>query len=161
AIVGHLVHGFTHFTVGSSWIQIGFYVALGLGIGQRLTSIGARSSGEWHVEAGTIAWGLGTLGVAFITVPWIAAHPLVATLLSTAAAVDVGARWAIGGATALDGALAAAFAFIVVSTFVLLVPIPEARDLAARVLVSGAGPFAVAHFGQRLALVLRRGQRRG
>ena len=160
-IVGHVVHGLTHFTIGSSWIQIGFYVALGLGIGQMLNSVGSRASREWRIEAGTVAWGLGTLGVAFITVPWLAAHPLAATLLSMAAAVDIGARWAIGSATALDAALAAAFAFVVVAAFVLLIPVPDTRDLAVRVMVAGAGPFAVAHLGQRLAVVLPRSQPRG
>ena len=63
AIVAHVVHGLTHFTVGSSWIQIGFYVALGLGIGTILRQAEARRrEPAFRVDPVAVGWGIVTVG---------------------------------------------------------------------------------------------------
>jgi hypothetical protein len=151
AIVGHLIHGLTHFTFGSSWIQIGFYIALGLGIGEMLTRAGPRRFEGRRLEPRTIAWGLCTVAAVWATIPWLVSHPSAVAVLSVLAALDVGTRWALGEATVVEGALAASVAFVVVASFVLLALADERRDLALRVMIAGAAPFAVAHGSVRLA----------
>ena len=157
AIVAHLVHGLTHFTVGSSWIQIGFYIALGLGMGETLERTKGREAPRIHPHE--VAWALLAIAAAFAVVPWLEAHPSVATLLAATAALDCATRWVLGDATPLEGALAASFAFIVVASVILLDVGGESRELGLRVILACAAAYAVSHAAARLASLVVRQRR--
>lgn len=139
AVVTHLVHGLTHFTVGSSWIQIGFYIGLGLGVGQLLR----LDDAEGTLDPTIVAAGLVTIASTIVVTPWLAGHPSLAAALALVALVDCGARFATGRSDALDAALVAAIGFVAVSSFSLLVLTPQTQALGVRVLTAAAAPFAL------------------
>jgi O-antigen ligase len=160
AVVAHLVHGLTHFTVGSSWIQLGFYVGLGLGVGELLRrEKGVRqplceAPAEQKLSDPFFpifpAWTITIIALTIVAAPWLASRPVLATVLGLAAMIDCGARWAAGRRNAVDLALVAALGFIVFSSFVLLIWAPETRPLGVRVLVAAGAPFAIIQAGRRI-----------
>jgi hypothetical protein len=155
AVVAHLVHGFTHFTVGSSWIQIGFYIGLGLGVGELMR---ARASSAMSFDSNGAVRAAFVAASTIVAAPVLSEHPALAGCSALAALLDCGARFAVGRHDDLDLALAASMAFVAVSTFVLLVLAPQTNALGVRVLVAAAAPFALVQAMRRafdLADVLR------
>ena len=156
AIVAHVVHGLTHFTVGSSWIQIGFYVALGLGIGTILRQAEARSrEPAFRVDPVAIGWGIVTVGATILVSPLLAMHPWLVTAAVVTALVDLGVRAAIGGGNAVGGALFAALAFVGTASLVLLLLSADTRDLGVRVILAASVPFVLGYASERLFSALR------
>jgi hypothetical protein len=156
AIVAHVVHGLTHFTVGSSWIQIGFYIALGLGIGTILRQPQLRGEASaFRIDRVAIGWGIVTAGAAIVVSPLLATYPWLVTVAATIALVDFGARCAIGGGNAVSAALLAAFGFVGAASFVLLLLSAETRDLGVRVILAAGVPFVICYASERLFSALR------
>jgi len=152
AIVAHVVHGLTHFTFGSTWIQVGFYIALGLGVGEILRRRDRVESPtrSWP-DTRSLVWTIPAAAVAMLALPWLSDHPLAVMVLGVLALLDVGTRWALKRADVIDAALACAFVFIAVTSFVLLVQGPDTEEVGRRVIVAASLPFAVCQLAQRLA----------
>ena len=140
AVLAHLVHGLTQFTFGASWIQIGFYVALGLGFGQAMKNRGLATE---SLARGDVVWAVAAATIAFWMSPILVAHPWLTTSLATVAALDLLARLASGRASPLAQALLGGFAFVVIAATVLLGYGAGFRlDVAPIVLAAGV-PFAL------------------
>jgi hypothetical protein len=151
-VVAHLVHGITQFTFGASWIQMGFFIALGLAVGEGLRDDpiepGAR---EMSLDRTAIRWAILTLAFCLVATPWLVSHRTVATLLTIAAAMDLLLRWAAGQGTSVEAALAASMAFVLIASLFLL---PASAGLAATwdsVVLAAGVPFAISVAGLRLA----------
>jgi len=144
ATLAHVVHGLTQFTFGAAWIQIGFYVALGIGAGEWLRR-GASSPAR--VEADDAAWLVAVVAVAFVVVPSASAHPWITGALATLAALDLAARFASGSATPLAEAMLGGFAFVALGAAVLLGVGPAPRAEGGTVILAAAAPFAVGWIG--------------
>jgi len=147
AVVVHLVHGLTHFTVGSSWIQIGFYIGLGLGIGELIRTQGSSVSGGVDSRSCLQAASIGALTI--VAAPPLAVHPVVAGCAALVALIDCGARLAIGRYDDAELAVAAAMAFTAAAAFVLLVIDPQTHALGVRVLTAAAAPFVLVQASRR------------
>ncbi|MGH7899241.1 MAG: O-antigen ligase family protein [Candidatus Binatia bacterium] len=161
ALLAHAVHGFTHFSFGSSPIQIGFYVALGLGIGAAERRLGSARVAELAVTRFRLAAGVTTVALAFAVEPWLREHPAVTAILASAAIADALFLWRSGRGSVVSASLAAAFGYVVLSSWFLLAPLPAGEDLALGVMLAAAGPYAVGHFAMRSAsgLAARLGER--
>jgi O-antigen ligase len=151
ALLAHVVHGFTHFSFGSSPIQVGFYVALGLGAGAAEQELGSTPGRAFGVTSGELAWGAATIAVLLAIEPWLSEQRMVMAVLTAGAVVDFAVGWVSGRRNLVSSALAAAFAFIVLGAALLLWPLPGGEDLASRVILAAAGPFALSHASVRLA----------
>lgn len=159
AAVAHLIHGLTQFTIGSSWIQVGFYVAIGLGVGalgQKREDAAAAATAGLRVTAAGSAWAIVTVAVGLLVAPVFLRHPAVVETLAVLALLDFSARSALGWREPIGSALAAAFVFIVVAAFVLLVLVPGQEETGIHVIAAGSAPFAISYISLWLATALRR-----
>ena len=158
AVLTQIVHGFTHFTFGSAPIQVGFYVALGLGVGAVERRRDEAPARELRTGALELAWAAVTIALLIAIEPWLSEQRLFSLLLATGAAVDLAAarlrnrRWMGGGSDLVPLALAGAFAFVVLASALLLWPLPTGDALALRTIVAAAGPFGLAYASTRLAM---------
>jgi hypothetical protein len=151
AVLAHVVHGVTHFSFGSSPIQVGFYVALGLGVGAVERRRGSAPGRELTVSPGALAWGMATIAIVAAIEPWLREERWLVAMLGVGAVVDFAACWMSGRRNLVSLSLAAAFGFVVLSAALLLWPLAAGEDLALRVMLAAAGPFALSHLSLRLA----------
>ena len=156
-VVAHLVHGLTQFTFGASWIQMGFFIALGLAAGEWLRHVPAEGQ-ETTIEGAEIRWGMLTIALCLLVTPWLAVHPVFASLLTTAACLDSAVRWVAGRQSSCETALTAAFAFVVVASLCLLAASPGLEGVSGNVMLAAGAPFGlswatlrVRRFGLRTA----------
>ncbi len=144
ATLAHFVHGLTQFTFGASWIQIGFYVALGLGVGEAIRRGRAPARPvDPRLAAGVVA----VVALAFLVLPRLAAHPWIPATLATLAALDLAARVGSRRASPITEALLGAFAFVTVTAVVLLGIAPGSGSVGAPVILAAAIPFGLVWLG--------------
>ena len=151
AVVVHLMHGLTHFTVGSSWIQIGFYIGLGFGMGELIRAQRSERNGVVDSRACLRVASIGAMTI--LATPMLAVHPVATGCAAVIALIDCGARFAIDRYDDVDLAVASAMAFTGAAAFVLLVLEPQTYVLGLRVLVAAAAPFVLVQ-GSRRVLTL-------
>ncbi len=151
AVVAHLVHGLTQFTFGASWIQMGFFVALGLAAGETLRRRAERAEEPAReITTPALTWAIATVAACVVAAPWLLRHRGLATIVAVLAALDIGSRLATASADTVDAALGATFAFVIASSVVLLLAWPGFEHTAVEAMLGASAPFAVGVASLRL-----------